>query len=119
MIACKKCGFHNQDADSFCGSCGGFLEWVGEQVTPKISEEIVQEAEQAAEAPRKGLLSRMQSVIYADVGKAEPIDRSGSGPGGMPGRPAVVGRTGGGGIPGPPPGRGGIPGGGGIPGPPP
>ena len=31
MIVCKECGFKNTDADSFCGACGGFLEWTGEK----------------------------------------------------------------------------------------
>jgi uncharacterized membrane protein YvbJ len=30
MIVCNQCGFQNMDNDSFCGSCGGFLEWTGE-----------------------------------------------------------------------------------------
>ena len=29
MIVCTKCGFQNSAADSFCGSCGSFLEWIG------------------------------------------------------------------------------------------
>ena len=32
MIVCKQCAFQNLDDDSFCGSCGSFLEWTGEQV---------------------------------------------------------------------------------------
>jgi hypothetical protein len=32
MIVCKTCGYRNAGADSFCGSCGGFLEWTGERV---------------------------------------------------------------------------------------
>ena len=34
MIVCTRCGFQNLDNDSFCGSCGGFLEWTGEKVAP-------------------------------------------------------------------------------------
>ena len=34
MIVCKSCGFRNSGADSFCGSCGAFLEWTGEKVAP-------------------------------------------------------------------------------------
>ena len=30
MIVCKQCGHHNEDSDTFCGSCGKFLEWTGE-----------------------------------------------------------------------------------------
>ena len=32
MIVCTRCGFHNEDTDTFCGSCAGFLEWSGEVV---------------------------------------------------------------------------------------
>ena len=32
MIVCKQCGHHNEDSDTFCGSCGKFLEWTGERV---------------------------------------------------------------------------------------
>ncbi len=27
---CKRCGFSNIPGDQFCGSCGAFLEWVGQ-----------------------------------------------------------------------------------------
>jgi hypothetical protein len=32
MIICTGCGHSNATSDAFCGSCGGFLEWDGEQV---------------------------------------------------------------------------------------
>ena len=32
MIVCTKCGLHNDPSDSFCGSCGSFLEWTGTKV---------------------------------------------------------------------------------------
>jgi hypothetical protein len=32
MIVCKKCGTQNADKDSFCVSCGTYLEWSGERV---------------------------------------------------------------------------------------
>lgn len=35
MIVCKICGFDNEPGAQFCGSCGGFLEWTGEQPTPE------------------------------------------------------------------------------------
>jgi hypothetical protein len=34
VIICKKCGNHNQDQETICSSCGAFLEWSGERVTP-------------------------------------------------------------------------------------
>ena len=36
MIVCRSCGFHNADADAFCGSCGNFLEWTGEKVYARL-----------------------------------------------------------------------------------
>ena len=35
MIVCKICGFDNEPGAQFCGSCGGFLEWTGEQTAPE------------------------------------------------------------------------------------
>jgi TolB protein len=32
VIVCKVCGHANEAGAQFCGSCGGFLEWSGEQV---------------------------------------------------------------------------------------
>jgi hypothetical protein len=32
VIVCKNCGHQNDDNDTFCGSCGKFLEWTGERV---------------------------------------------------------------------------------------
>jgi hypothetical protein len=37
MMVCTQCGFQNETGDAFCGSCGGFLEWVGESVTTAAS----------------------------------------------------------------------------------
>src|SRR6266545_30260 len=74
MIVCKSCGFHNQDKDSFCGSCGAFLEWTGEKVAPKPIERPP-EAEVEEAKPKRGLLSRVSSILYADVGDREKIVR--------------------------------------------
>lgn len=32
MIVCKNCGHHNADGESFCSSCGTYLEWTGEAI---------------------------------------------------------------------------------------
>ena len=31
-LICRRCGFGNAPGDEFCGSCGAFLEWEGEQL---------------------------------------------------------------------------------------
>src|SRR5512141_2528077 len=31
VVICRRCGFGNVPGDQFCGSCGAFLEWEGEQ----------------------------------------------------------------------------------------
>src|SRR6266508_1038797 len=113
MIVCKKCGFHNRDADAFCGTCGAFLEWSGEKVVlpepPKVEAK-----EDEAPAPKRSLLSRVQSIMYADVGERAAIERPAGpggmrppgGPGGPPGAPRPPGPPG---APPAPPGAGGPP----------
>jgi hypothetical protein len=32
-LICRRCGFTNHPGDQFCGSCGAFLEWEGEQAS--------------------------------------------------------------------------------------
>ena len=83
MIVCKSCGFRNTAADSFCGSCGAFLEWTGEKVeAPKPAPAPTPEPEPEQ---KRGLLSRVQSLLYADVGSRDPIPRATTGPGAMGG----------------------------------
>jgi len=62
VIVCRTCGTHSAGGDAFCGSCGGFLEWTGDKVVPKVSEEFVAEAEQEAAAPKRSLLQRVVSA---------------------------------------------------------
>ena len=73
MIVCKECGFQSADSDSFCGACGGFLEWTGERQAPVA---VVDEAE----GPKRkvGIYERIQKVIYADIGEAKPVESSSS-----------------------------------------
>src|SRR5580700_8785598 len=76
MIVCKKCGFNNSDADAFCGSCGAFLEWTGEKVTPAPSPEPAHVAPEPAEpepARRGGFMSLVQQVTAIGVPKKEAI----------------------------------------------
>ncbi|HEY0638297.1 MAG TPA: hypothetical protein VGD67_11675, partial [Pseudonocardiaceae bacterium] len=70
MMVCKQCGAHNSDRDTFCGSCGGFLEWTGERVKPAPAPVAEQEAEEPA--PKKGFFARLESLLYADVGHRPP-----------------------------------------------
>ena len=50
MIVCTRCGFHNEDTDTFCGSCAGFLEWSGEVVAEAQEPEPAAEPEAAPAA---------------------------------------------------------------------
>ncbi|WP_410586164.1 NADase-type glycan-binding domain-containing protein [Amycolatopsis sp. lyj-23] len=69
MIVCKECSQSNRDTDTFCGSCGGFLEWTGQKTAPAAAPPVVAVE---AEAPGKaGLLRRVASAI---VGPLTTID---------------------------------------------
>ena len=35
-LVCRRCGFTNGPGDQFCGSCGAFLEWEGEQLESDV-----------------------------------------------------------------------------------
>src|SRR3984957_19436854 len=84
MIVCKKCGFNNADADTFCGSCGAFLEWTGEKVTPPASPEAAPTAAEPAEPARRGgFMSLVQQVTAIGVPRKEAIDP----PANIPGMP--------------------------------
>jgi hypothetical protein len=110
MIVCRKCGFRNVDEDAFCGSCGSFLEFTGEKVTPKVSEEFRQQAEQeaAAPVPKRRLIDRIEGAVMSVI--ASPPDAAAAGQsagaqpgGGAPPAPAAAG------APPPPPPPGGAP----------
>jgi hypothetical protein len=74
MIVCRKCGFHNGDADAFCGSCGSFLEFTGDKITPVVSTEFRQQVEEEAAAPpaKRGLLDRMEGAVMSVLGPLPP-----------------------------------------------
>jgi hypothetical protein len=102
MIVCKKCGFNNADADTFCGSCGAFLEWTGEKVTPPATPEAAPAVPEAAEPARRGgFMALVQQVTAIGVPKKEAIDPPATIPGmpmpapgarpAMPGSPAPLG----------------------------
>jgi len=39
-LICRRCGFTNVPGDQFCGSCGAFLEWEGEQAAPDTAPTV-------------------------------------------------------------------------------
>lgn len=82
MIVCTNCGNHNENDDEFCGSCGKFLEWVGERVeAPKAA---VVEAEPEPEvAGRVGLVDRVKAAVGIDdhpADEAPPVEAEPVGP---------------------------------------
>lgn len=65
MIVCTNCGNHNEDSDEFCGSCGKFLEWVGEKVAaPAAPAPVVEEVE--ADATKTGFVDRVKAAVGID-----------------------------------------------------
>lgn len=69
MIICTACGNHNEDDDEFCGSCGKFLEWVGEKVEEPPPPEP--EPEPEPEPARAGLIERVKAAVGIEEGRAE------------------------------------------------
>ncbi len=65
MIVCTNCGNHNENDDEFCGSCGKFLEWVGERVEAPVAAVVEVEAEPEA-AARVGLVDRVKAAVGID-----------------------------------------------------
>jgi hypothetical protein len=64
MIICTKCGFQNEDSDTFCGSCAGFLEWSGQQVVEHEHQpEPEPEPEAPAEEEHAGFIDRVKDRI--------------------------------------------------------
>ena len=63
MIVCKQCGHHNEDNDTFCGSCGKFLEWTGERVAVAQPEPEPPAPEPEPEPVRLGLIDRVKQAV--------------------------------------------------------
>ena len=64
MIVCKQCGHHNEDSDTFCGSCGRFLEWTGERVIVAQPEpEPAPAPEPEPEPARVGFMDRVKQAV--------------------------------------------------------
>lgn len=67
MIICTNCGNHNADEDEFCGSCGKFLEWVGQKVEEPVVE-TPPEPEPEPEEVKVGLLDRVKAAVGMEGG---------------------------------------------------
>ena len=68
MIVCKKCGHRNREGESFCASCGAFLEWNSEHVAePKpVSEPAPAPQPPASSEPT--LLERVKHAVGLEDG---------------------------------------------------
>ena len=49
MIVCTSCGYDNEDVETFCASCGGFLEWTGERLGATTAAPVSVDLEPAEE----------------------------------------------------------------------
>lgn len=79
MIVCSRCGFENEDSDTFCGSCASFLEWEGKRVaeaTPEPEPEPQPEPEPEPEA-RAGLIDRVKDAIGIGDEHGEGVAQNG------------------------------------------
>ena len=74
MIVCKQCGHHNEDNDTFCGSCGKFLEWTGERVAVAQPEPEPPAPEPEPEPVRLGLIDRVKQAVGIEDAAPEPVD---------------------------------------------
>lgn len=63
MIICTNCGHQNEGGDTFCGSCGTFLEWAGERVAVPHVEPGPEPDPVPKEDERPGLVSRVKSGL--------------------------------------------------------
>ena len=63
MIVCKQCGHHNEDNDTFCGSCGKFLEWTGERVVVAQPEPEPPPPAPEPEPAHVGLIDRVKHAV--------------------------------------------------------
>jgi hypothetical protein len=63
MIVCTKCGFENEDSDTFCGSCAGFLEWSGQKVQEAVPEPEPEAEPEVEEEAHPGFIERVKERI--------------------------------------------------------
>jgi len=71
VIVCKQCGHHNEDSDTFCGSCGKFLEWSGERVVVAEPEPEPPAPEPEPEPAHLGLIDRVKQAVGIDETAAQ------------------------------------------------
>ncbi len=83
MIVCTNCGNHNEDDDEFCGSCGKFLEWVGERVAAPVVAAPIAEPEPEV-ASKVGIVDRVKAAVgideHSDAVAADVVDEVPPGP---------------------------------------
>jgi uncharacterized OB-fold protein len=72
VIVCKQCGHHNEDNDTFCGSCGKFLEWSGERVVVAQPEPEPPAPEAEPEPAHVGLIDRVKHAVGLEEAAAQP-----------------------------------------------
>ncbi|MBW3615205.1 MAG: hypothetical protein KY439_07855 [Actinobacteria bacterium] len=77
MIVCTNCGNHNEDSDEFCGSCGKFLEWVGQRIEAPAPPAEVQVAPEP-EPVKTGLIDRVKAAVGIDEGAHSSSPASGA-----------------------------------------
>jgi len=72
VIVCKQCGHRNEDNDTFCGSCGKFLEWTGERVAVAQPEPEPPAPEPKPEPARLGLIDRVRQAVGIEDAAPQP-----------------------------------------------
>jgi hypothetical protein len=73
VIVCKQCGHHNEDSDTFCGSCGKFLEWTGERVAVAQPDPEPVAPEPEPEPAKLGLIDRVRQAVGIDEATSQPV----------------------------------------------
>jgi hypothetical protein len=72
VIVCKQCGHHNDENDTFCGSCGKFLEWTGERVVVAEPEPEPPAPEPEPEPVHLGLIDRVKHAVGLEETAPQP-----------------------------------------------
>ncbi len=91
-MICSNCGFQNAPGDEFCGSCGQFLAWTGEQPTPV--DQQPQATEQPAPAITPGTVppnwaASTEQPVSDQRPVVTPTPTTSAGPGTFAGGPAL------------------------------